>query len=88
MGTTISNYIVPNEISFFFITYKHDTPSKYTREIKTEATSAYIGSMIDRECSIFYVRVCFKSWELFGIWKPWVRGIMDEDSRLDTKNRG
>ena len=78
----IGEHDVTNELSGFFISHELDFLSKATQEITPR-------NIIIRECfPIFYIYVRCKVWKLFVTWKPWIRGIMDEDSRLQTKNRG
>ena len=71
-----------NELSGFFISHELDFLSKATQEITPR------NIIVRESLPIIYIHVRCKFLKLFVIWKPWIRGIMDEDLRLQTKNRG
>ena len=73
---------VTSELSGFFISHELDFLSKATQEITPR------NIIVRESLPIIYIHVRCKFLKLFVIWKPWISGIMDEDSRLQKKNRG
>ena len=73
---------VPNELSGFFISHELDFIYKATQQI------THRNIIVRESFPIFYIHVRCKVWKLFVVWKPHISGILDEDSRLQTKNRG
>ena len=77
MITETNNYNIRKVFSGF-----HLLP-KATKEIKIEETNEFTINIFNRVCfPVWYIHVHFKVQKLFALWKPWVRGIRDEDLRL------
>ena len=77
------------EFSGFYILHNHDLLSMATQEIRIKETNESTKNICDQDYfPVWYVFVRFKLWKSFALWKPWARGIKDEDLRIKTKTRG